>query len=167
MDIERLIKKAEASRFGMWKLNFLLHRFIPFNRPHNLQIVALSKQAVKVKLPYQKSNLNHLKGLHACGLATAAEYASGLLLLYNLGFKKYRLIMQSLSVTYHYQGRTNGFATFKLSDEDLKKALKDLEQEGKILHSCEIPVFDEEDNKLCTVTTNWQIKKWSKVKTKV
>ncbi|MEQ8908804.1 MAG: YiiD C-terminal domain-containing protein [Vicingaceae bacterium] len=168
MDFEKLLQKAQASRFGMWKLNFLLHRFIPFNRPHNLTIKSITKSEVKVEIPYQKSNLNHIKGLHACGLATVAEYASGLLLLYKLGVKKYRIIMESIHVEYHYQGKKSATAVYTLSDEELEKEiLAVLEKEGKATKECEIGVFDADQNKLCTVTTMWQIKSWEKVKTKV
>tara|TARA_B100001109_G_C18864141_1_gene475876 strand:- start:5244 stop:5747 length:504 start_codon:yes stop_codon:yes gene_type:complete len=167
MNFEGILKQAETSKFGLWKLNFLLHRFIPFNKPHNLKIRAISKQQVKVEIPYQTSNLNHIKGLHACGLATVAEYASGLLLLYKLGMKKYRLIMEKIEVEYHYQGKMNAFAQFELNEEAFQKTILELESKGQFSQVCEIPVIDLAGNQLCTVRTHWQIKSWEKVKTKL
>ncbi|MFT5668747.1 MAG: hypothetical protein ACI9DK_002952, partial [Vicingaceae bacterium] len=34
MNIDKLIESAKRSSWGRAKLNFLLQRFIPFNRPH-------------------------------------------------------------------------------------------------------------------------------------
>jgi len=118
-------------------------------------------------LPYKKSNLNHLKGLHACAMATAAEYASGLLLLYKSGLGKYRIIMESLQVSYHYQGRTNATATFEMNDQTFQDTvLIPLEKNGVVYVKCNIPLKDKEGNLLCEVSTNWQIKQWDNVKTK-
>lgn len=166
MNFIRLIDQARNSDFGRWKLNFLLQRFIPFNRPHRLKIIAHSPNEVKVKLPYRKSNLNHIRGLHACGLATAAEYASGFLLLYKLGMQEYRIIMESIQVNYKYQGKKDGIATFSISDEAFQESvLLPLQKEGIVYKPCKIEVHDIEGNLLCEATTNWQIKKWEKVKT--
>lgn len=168
MNIERIIKKAKNSAFGLWKLNFILKRMIPFNRPHGLKVTKISKEKIEVILPFRKNNLNHIKGLHACGLATAAEFSSGLLLLYNLGFKKYRLIMQSLSVDYSYQGKTAATALFEISSEDLKNnIISILEKEGEVVYKGVIQVKDENGKLLCEATTHWQIKEWEKVKTKL
>jgi len=166
MDFNQLIEKASVSKFGMWKLNFLLHRYIPFNRPHLLKIISINKNKVEVKLPYQNSNLNHLKGLHACAMATAAEYASGLLLLYKLGIKDYRIIMDSIRVNYLYQGKMDAIATFEIGEEEFEESLiKPLETDA-VLKECKIEVKDVEENLLCEVFTNWQIKSWKEVKTK-
>src|SRR5690606_9167838 len=116
MDFNKLIKHAQNSKFGLWKLNFLLQRFIPFNRPHGIKIVSLNPNRVEVNIPYKKKNLNHIKGLHACGLATAAEFSSGFLLLSRLGMENYRLIMQSLEVEYFYQGKKNATAVYEISE---------------------------------------------------
>lgn len=112
--------------------------------------------------------MNHIRGIHACGLATAAEFTSGLVLLMHLNAKDYRLIMESIEVKYHYQAKMQAFAKFKMSAEEVSdKILKPLQTEERVYVRCEIPVHDEEGNHLCTGYTNWQIKEWAKVKTKV
>ncbi|MEX2379192.1 MAG: DUF4442 domain-containing protein [Vicingaceae bacterium] len=168
MQVEKIIQRAEKSSWGLWWLNFLLGRMIPFNRPHGIKVIKISKTEIQTKIPYKKKNLNHIKGIHACGLATAAEFASGLLLLYNLGFKKYRLIMKSIHVDYHYQAKKEAIATFKLSADELQsKMLQALQSDGVVEKLCRIEVKDSEGNLLCKAQTNWQIKSWEKVKTKV
>ena len=168
MDFNKLLLKARSSKFGMWKLNFLLQRFIPFNKPHDLVVLKVEQNIVQVKMPYRKSNLNHIKGLHACGLATAAEYSSGLLLLSRLGMKKYRIIMESIEVKYFYQGKSDAIATFEMSDEDYNTTVMEpIAKEGIAYKVCTIHLHDKENNLLCTAKTNWQIKSWKDVKTKV
>ena len=168
MDFNKLIKKAEHSSFNLWLLNFLLHRFIPFNKPHGLKIIKISKEEVQVKIPHKKNNLNHIKGLHACVLATAAEYSSGLLLLYKIGSKDYRIIMESLKVDYHYQAKMEAVASFSIKEEEFESTvLKPLEMKGKVFKQCTIELHDIKGNHLCTAATNWQIKSWKSVKTKL
>jgi acyl-coenzyme A thioesterase PaaI-like protein len=152
----------------LWWLNFLLGRLIPFNRPHGIKVIKISKTEIQTKIPYKKRNLNHIKGIHACGLATAAEFASGLLLLYNLGFKEYRLIMKSIHVDYNYQAKKEAIATFTLPSEQLQsEMLSPLKEDGVVEKHCRIEVKDIEGNILCEAQTNWQIKSWGKVRTKV
>lgn len=80
MNIQKLIKNAESSRFSLWKLNQILWRGIPFNKPHKFKIIEISEGHAKISIPFKRSNLNHIKTLHACSMATCAEYASGLVI---------------------------------------------------------------------------------------
>mgnify|MGYP003633385176 FL=1 len=168
MNLDKLIQSAKKSSWGRTKLNFILQRFIPFNRPHGLKVVHIEDNQVKVKIPYWRINQNHLKGIHACCLATAAEYCSGFLLLHKLGMKNYRLIMESMEVSYKYQGKTEAFATFTIDEDDFNSnVLEPLKSQGVVYKKCTIEVHDINGNLLCIATTNWQIKTWKKVKTKV
>ncbi|MCB0344447.1 MAG: DUF4442 domain-containing protein [Bdellovibrionales bacterium] len=165
--LTKFLAEAEHSPFKRGLLNKILAHTIPFNKPHSLDIKEISPSTVKVKLPYKKSNLNHVRGLHACGLATAAEYTSGLLLLRRLGSEDYRLIMKSLSVDYVYQGKSDATASFKLSDaEYAEKISLPLESDESVLFDAVVEVHDAQQNLLCTATITWQIKPWRLVKTK-
>lgn len=166
MNVSQLFSKAQKSSWGLKKLNFILLRMIPFNKPHGLRVKEISDTRVAVKIPYRKKNLNHLKGLHACVLATGAEYCSGLLLLSQLGVKDYRLIMESMDIKYHYQAKSPSTAVFEMSREELKsKIVTPLQTDEAVFYQCEINVHDSDQNLICTVHTNWQIKSWKKVKT--
>ncbi len=167
MNFNNILEDAQSSAFGLWKFNFLLHRMIPFNKPHGLKVTTITPNKVVVFIPYKKANLNHIKGLHACVQATAAEYASGLLLLSRLGFKDYRIIMESMDLKYLYQGKVPANATFELSDEVLANDIKAPLEKGEVIYyQAQISVKDEKGNELCIATTNWQLKPWNKVKTK-
>ncbi len=168
LDLPRALNEAQKSKWALRKLNIALAIGIPFNSPHAIRIHKVEADAVTTTIPYKRRNLNHIKGIHACGLATTAEFCSGLVLLRRLGSKDYRLIMQNLEVTYTFQARSTAFARFQLTDEVfLSDVLEPLEKDGIVYIRCEIPVHDETGNLLCTAFTNWQIKSWKLVKTKV
>src|SRR3989338_220503 len=117
----KIIEKARHSPFFLWLLNLILLRAVPFNRPHGLRIVKLTRDSLEVKIPYRKANKYHIKGLHACVLATATGYAMGVLLMSHLNPSAYRIIIQSLRVTYYYQGKTDCVARFLIPKDWLEQ----------------------------------------------
>lgn len=167
MDLTRHFENARNSAFSLRLLNHMLWRGIPFNKPHRLRITKLEKEGVEVLIPYRRKNRNHIQGLHACVLATGAEYASGLLLLQQLDPTKYRLIMKKLEVEYHYQGKEDALVSFPLSLHEVEQQiLRPLETTEAVVHVCQVLVHDKTGNLLCTANVHWQIKPWSKVRTR-
>lgn len=168
MELDKIAKKANNSKFWNYIFNLMLLRFVPFNKPHRFWVEKLNTQQVRVSIPYIKKNKNHINGLHACSFATASEYASGLLLLLNLNPKRYRLIMESLTVDYHFQGKTKAFVDFEITPDFLEnEVIQKLKNEDKTTVRCTVKSYDTNQNHLTTAKVNWQIKLWEKVKTKV
>jgi acyl-coenzyme A thioesterase PaaI-like protein len=164
----QFIEKAKHSNFHLWVLNFALNRIIPFNKAHDFNIEKVGNRYVKTKLPFQKSNLNHIKGLHACALATLSEFSTGIVLLSSLDPKKYRIILKKLEMDYHYQGKMDAFAEFELSEEWLNsKVIEPLQNLDAVDVVCVVKIYDKSGNHLTTGNVNWQIKDWTKVKTKL
>jgi len=168
MNQKKYIQDAKTSKFGLWKLNFGLFKMIPFNKPHSIKINKLEDFSIETIIPYKRKNLNHIKGIHACGLATCAEFASGFLLLSRLDMKKYRLIMETIDMKYHYQAKTDTIAKFSFTQDWLTdEIITPLIKNEAIFIECTIELFDTKNNHIATGKTNWQIKDWDKVKTKV
>lgn len=168
INLSRLISRAKKSGFYLRVLNIGLNQMVPFNRPHGFKVLEIGDNHLKTLVPYKRRNFNHIKGIHACALATLAEFTTGLLLLIKLDPKNYRLIMQKLEMEYHYQARMDAFAIFTISDEWLRlKILGPLSTDDKVTVNCEVKIHDMEKNHLATGIITWQIKKWDKVKTKV
>ena len=167
MDLDPILASARTK--GRYtKLNFILQRGIPFNRKHNIKVVELTANRVSAHIPFKRKNMNHINGMHACGLATVAEFCSGLALLNKLGSKKYRLIMASLRMEYHFQAKSGATASYEISDQTVNTRIEEaLAQNDSTELECEVPVHDEQNNHLCTAYINWQIKPWDKVRTKV
>lgn len=164
----QLLEKAKTSRFYRWVLNKVLDRIIPFNQPHGFKILEVGDNYIKTFLPYKRKNKNHIGGLHACALATLSEFTTGALLLTELNPKKYRLILKTLEVNYHYQGKMDAFANFTISPEALQEQVfLPLKTVDSVILPCEISIQDQKGNELTTAKVYWQIKEWSKVKTRI
>ena len=79
--LQLLLKKASVSEWYKWVLNRVLSRAIPFNAPHHFRVLTVKSGHIQISLPYRRSNMNHVKGIHACALATLCEYTVGLTLI--------------------------------------------------------------------------------------
>ena len=168
MDLARLISKSMNSGLYLRLLNTLLNRNIPFNRPHGIKIVHIDHQSIKTFLPYKKRNFNHIRGLHACVLATLAEFTTGFMLISRLNSKQYRIIMKRLQMDYRFQGKMDAFSQFSISDEWLQKNIYEpLKSEEAVVSRCTVEIFDNAGNLLAVGDIDWQVKAWEKVKTKV
>ena len=167
-DAAKILQKAKHSAFYRKVLNWSLARMIPFNKPHGFKVIEIDDFRIKTLMPYKKGNFNHIKGLHACGLATISEFTTGFLLLSLLDSKKYRIIMQRLEMNYHYQGKMDATAEFAITKEWLaEKVIMPLKNQEAVVVPCEIKINDIKGNHLTTGTVFWQFKDWTKVKTKV
>jgi len=165
---EQLIQKAEHSTFYRWLLNVSLDRMIPFNKPHGFRIVSISRNELVTRIPYRKSNFNHIRGLHACALATISEFTTGFLLISRLDMKQYRIIMQRLEMDYHYQGKMDAQASFSITDSWLEENIyTPLKTQEAVVIPCEVKIHDTKNNQLTTGKVFWQIKDWQKVKTRL
>jgi len=167
MDPNALVLKAKQSGFYRWLLNVGLNRMIPFNKPHGFKVVEIGDYHLKTLIPYKRKNFNHIRGLHACALATISEFTTGFLLVSKLDGKKYRLIMQRLEMEYHYQGKMDAHATFAISEAWLSENVyQPLQLADAVVIPCEVKIHDVNGNHLTTGKVFWQIKDWQKVKTK-
>ena len=167
MNIPVLLSKARTSGLSRWWLNFLLPWAIPFNRPHGFKVVPMRDGGITVRIPNWRINRNHINGIHACALATAAEMCSGLSLLEQLDPKKYRLIMRSLHMDYHYQAKQNALASCNpLAADVQEKVVRPLQEQDAVDYSSTVMVNDKSGNHLATGTVTWQVKEWGKVRTK-
>lgn len=168
MNLQSLFEKARRSGLYRKLLNWTLNRMIPFNKPHGFEILEIGTDSLKVLLPYRKRNLNHIRGIHACAMATVTEFTSGLLLISKLDPKKFRLIMQRLEMDYHFQGKMDAFASYSVTDEWLEeKVFTPLKTADSVVIACHVDIHDSENNHLTTGKVFWQVKDWQKVRTKL
>jgi len=166
--LKNLIEKAKTSSFYLYILNRLLWIGIPFNKPHRLKIIEVTDKHIKTFAPFRRKNLNHIKGIHACCIATVSEFSSGTMLISKLDPGKFRIIMANLNATYHYQAKKDLTAITELDDITLENdILSPLKTSDKIIKILKTDVYDADNNHVATVETTWQIKSWKSVKTKV
>ncbi len=168
MNISKIVEKAKKSSFYLKILNIGINRMVPFNRSHGFRIVEIGDHLLKTCVPYKKSNFNHIKGIHACALATLSEFTTGFLLMSRLDPEKYRIIMQSIFMEYHYQAKMDAYGSFYISEEWLDALVYNpLSSSEKVIVECEVKIHDKEGNHISTGKVKWQIKSWENVKTKV
>ncbi|MBS1764163.1 MAG: DUF4442 domain-containing protein [Bacteroidetes bacterium] len=168
MTLQQLINKAGSSGIYLRLLNIMLWQKIPFNAPHRFKITKISPGKIEIKIPFRRSNLNHINSIHACALATASEYASGFCLTTLLPEKEYRLILKSLNTEYFFQGKKDIFIQHEMDKNSFNEILAGIPEEtGAALLHMEVEAFDTDKNHISTSRVEWQIKKWSHVKTKV
>ncbi len=166
--LPHLIVKARRSQLWLWVLNFMMARNVPFNRPHKFRIFEIGADKIITRAPYRRQNHNHIRGIHACAIATIAEFSAGFLLLTKLDPAKYRLIMSKLDVDYSSHAKEEIYAEAKMSDEQIQqKVILPLQQSESITIVMENVVRDSLDNEVAIAHTTWQIKRWDKVRTKV
>ncbi len=166
--LSRLAKKAKISGLWLWMLNVLLAWVVPFNRPHRFKIVEIDDNLVRTAAPYRRSNHNHIRGIHACALATVAEFSAGFLLMQNFAPADYRLIMSRMDIEYKYQAKKRVVSESRLSREQIEHdILKPLETASSVDIKMRSDVVDDGGNLVAVAHTFWQIKRWDEVKTKL
>jgi acyl-coenzyme A thioesterase PaaI-like protein len=163
-NLQPLLNKAKKSKLHLKKLNFMLSYAIPFNRRHNIKIASLEDNMVACSIPYSKKNFNHIRGIHACAITTVGEFASGLALMMHFNSSHYRIIMSKMEVEYFYQARQDIIARSQCVESAVSQVKDQLNTAESVIHVMQSEVRDKENNHIATVTMQWQIKPWAKVK---
>ena len=158
------INRAKSGK--PWFFSRLMQEVIPFNRPHGISVVDLSSSKCKVYLPNKRKNKNHLGTMHACAIATAAEYVSGLNVVQAFDMGKYRLIMSRIEVD--YIRRPVGFCNAEsgISSEQMSQINRELDADGVSSFHLISNVIDSQNEKIAKATIHWQVKSWQKVRVK-
>jgi len=162
-----LIQKSQSSKKHLWLLNRVMNHSVRFNKPHGFQVIKITPSLVQTFAPYHKKNFNHVRGIHACAIATVGELAAGLALMTHFSPKEYRVIMSHLDIQYHYQAKKNIIATASITDTQKTRVLQALSDDGKTIETITTEIKDEDHTLIATVRTTWQIKKWDDVQTRV
>lgn len=163
----QLIQKSQSSRKYLWLLNRIMNHSVRFNKPHGFQIIKITPEYAQTFAPYHKKNFNHVRGIHACAIATVGELAAGLILMFHFSPKDYRVIMSTIHIDYHYQAKKNIVATATLSAAHKESILETLKSDHKTSHTVITEIKDDDQNLVATVQSTWQIKSWQDVKTKM
>ena len=154
--LQRQLEAAKGGQTG-W-MSRLMQEVIPFNRPHRLQVQSLSDDVCEVALPWRRRNLNHVGTMHACALATAAEYASGLCVLSALGVGKARLVMAELNMSYGRRAESACVARATLPAEVLEEVQAKLQKDGRGAFDLHSVVRDAQGEVVAEARITWHVK---------
>lgn len=146
----------------------MLRMAIPFNAGHGFRVSPLPSGGIRVDVPMRRNNRNHIRGIHACCLATAAELCSGLALMEHVDPAQFRIIMRAITMEYHLQAKGAARAEYAPALADLERSLLGPLQVGEaVLFTTEVQLRDKQGHVLATGRITWQVKAWDKVRTKV
>lgn len=159
-DFLPIINKIPNERVKHWILDQALDYIIPFNRGLGLHIEKISIDGVLIKSTNKRRRKNHVGGAHACALALMGEYPAGLLVAQKFPPHLYRPIINTLQVDYIKQGR--GVLWAEALPPKEWPELKD----GECWVEMTTAIRNENDETVATCFTKWQVKDWSKVRTK-
>lgn len=166
--LSSLAEKAKRSPFWLGVLNLLLGRVIPFNRPHGFRLVRIENNTITTTVPYKRKNHNHIRGIHACALATVAEFSAGFLLLTVLDPQRFRLIMSKLEIDYVYQAKAQVFSESSVDQRLLdQEVVAPLNHQESVSITIKSQLTDASGNLVAVAQTTWQIKRWDQVRTAV
>ena len=104
--------------------------------------------------------------MHACAIATAAEYVSGLNVVQDFDMEKYRLIMSRIEVDYITRPVGYCNAESGISSNQMMQINKELEADGVSKFNLVSNVIDSEKEVVAKATIHWQVKSWRKVRVK-
>lgn len=167
MNLPALLAAARTSAWKRFLLNQGLNFNIPFNSPHGFRVEPLQSGGIRVRIPWWHVNRNHIRGMHACALATGAELCSGLSVLEHLDPKQYRLIMASLHMDYHKQAKGTAHAVCVPEHAAIERdVIVPLRATESVRYTSTVEVKDAQGVHVATGTIVWQVKDWSKVRTK-
>jgi acyl-coenzyme A thioesterase PaaI-like protein len=159
------VELAKAGNFA-W-LNLVFRRVLPFNAPHGIKIVGLDENQVRVTLPSRRANQNHLKGMHACAMATACEFCSGMAVLIRFDMADYRLIMNRLEVNYVRRPAPGNCTAVSDIPIDLEVSVNtEIEQskDGASRFTLPSRLLDAEGEVVAEAQVHWHVKPWSRVR---
>jgi acyl-coenzyme A thioesterase PaaI-like protein len=159
VDLIKLSEKVPA-RFRLKALAKALDLAIPFNMGLKMQIEKLSPAEVIVVSPEVRKRRNHVGSAHAAFLVLLSEYPAGLIVAQHYGFDKHRIILAELGIEYFKQGRGRLQSTARAPEQ-----FPEL-QDGETFLDMITEVKNTQSELVARCRTRWQIKDWSKVRSK-
>ena len=105
-----------------WATSFLLGRVVPLVGTAGLRFDELSSQRVVVRIRNRRPVQNHIKGVHAAGMALLAETATGFCVGMNLPDDKLPLI-KTMKIDYVRRSQGDMVAVASLRAEQVQQIL--------------------------------------------
>lgn len=161
------LERAKQGR--VVRLNAVFRRILPFNVPHGIRVTSFGETEVRVALPDRRANRNHLNGMHACAIATACEFCSGLAVLAQFEMKEFRLIMNRLEMDYSRRPVRGACEARAHIAPDLKEQVLRLmaeSEDGAARFIMPSVLVDSSGQEVARAAVHWHVKAWEDVKYK-
>jgi acyl-coenzyme A thioesterase PaaI-like protein len=135
-----------------WMTNFALGKVVPLVGTAGLRFDEISAERVVVGLRNQRKVQNHIKGIHAAGMALLAETATGFCVGMNLPDDKLPLI-KTLKVNYLKRAQGDMTAVAQLRPEQIRQILT--QEKGEVTVPVSITDESGQEPIQCEMTWAW------------
>lgn len=163
--VDKLLETSEK-KHSLFILQRLFNSSIPFNLPHKIKFLEMSKEKTRLLLPYIRHNKNHLGGIHACATATLGELTTGMTIIKQFGGTSYRYIMEEIQINYLKQAKEEVTSEAIIDEEELTRVYQELSDEKKSSVVIVANILNKNLEVIAVVQSKWQIKDWAAVKFK-
>lgn len=163
--MDSLFTKSENPK-ALYALQKMFALGIPFNKPHGLNFLMLTRNESRFRLANKRLNHNHLGGMHAIAQCLIGEFSAGILLSKNFPTLQYRLIMKDLNAVYFKQARSEIYGSAIITDDQIEQLKETIICEDKADMTLKTTITNSSGEKVSEVTTTWQLKDWTKAKFK-
>lgn len=136
----------------------LLEGTIPCVQRMGLKVLEMGPRRVTLKMPLA-GNESHVKTMYAGILFTVAEIPGGALFLSAFDPFKYFPIVKQMEVRFKKAALTDVTVTAELSEEEVDRMHRELEEKGKTEFILDCEVKDEQGNVVTESTATYQIRK--------
>lgn len=157
-------RSPKLTRFAAMKI---LGVISPFNRHLSADLLEWTDQKAVISLKRRRGVRNHVKSVHAGALFTLGETCAGLVIIRNFPFQGFRPLMSEVNVRYLKQARGDVIGTCNVAPEAIAKMHADLKAGEIPAIVLTTEIHDGTGRLIAVATTNWQVKPWQMVKTKI
>ncbi len=150
---KNLMSEMEPSQFKE-----LVEKGIPFTERIGMKVVDMAPRRVTLMMPLE-GNGNHIGIMYAGAMFTVAEVPGGVLFMTTFDVSKYIPIVKSMNIRFVKPAATDVTFTIEMSQEEVDRINKVLEEKGKCDFVIEGEVKDTNGVVVAETTAVYQIRK--------
>lgn len=141
--------------FDVERINQLTTGSIPLAKHCGARLVELERGRAKMYLPFE-GNQNHIGIMYAGSLFTVAELPGGALFFSAFDVSKCYPIVTEMSIKFLKPARTAVTVEARLSEEEIARVTKEVEENGKSVYMLELELKDEKGEVVAVTTARYQ-----------
>lgn len=141
--------------FDVERINQLTTGSIPLAKHCGAKLVELERGRAKMVIPFE-GNQNHIGIMYAGSLFTVAELPGGALFFSAFDVSKCYPIVTEMSIKFLKPARTDVTVEATLSEEEIARVTKEVEENGKSVYLLELELKDNNGEIVATTSARYQ-----------
>lgn len=131
---------------------------IPFTSKLGMQVEEARQGYVRMVLPFDATNANHVGSLHAGAIFTLLETAAGLALVSALGELAMRVLVTGAKISYSRKIIGKAIVVAEIPPELVERVTMEIAAQGKAFFSYTVRVVDEAGEAAAECTFDYRMK---------